>query len=313
MTVRTSAGVVKAPADGQDADVLLRRAASALYFARRQGLPWHRYSSGDDQGAARRLRLAGGLARALRDGQITAYYQPNLNLATGRCDVLEALVRWEHPELGLVGPNEFVPLAERHGMGRDILELVLSQSLRQCVAWRRWGLARTVAVNASPRCLVTPGFVECVQAALARAGLASDALVLELTEDAYALGSPVAFEVVRELTGIGVRTAIDDFGTGYSSLSYLRQLPVSAVKLDRSFVTGLTCDGARDAVVAHAVQLSHELGLEVVAEGVESEPELQAARQYGCDSAQGYWICRPAPASQVTDWLAANRASGAAN
>ena len=312
ITIRASAGIACAPGDGGDADSLLRRAASAMYTAKRHRTGAHRYHQGDDEGAARRLELAGRLPAALGSGEIEVHYQPTVELMGGQCEVLEALVRWRHPVLGAVPPSEFVPLAEQYGLSSELLRRVLAEGLAQCKLWRAQGLAQSVAVNTSPRCLLSPGFVASISAELARAGLPADALVLELTEDAFAFDAPGAYEVLCQLNEIGTRTAIDDFGTGYSSLSYLRQLPVDAIKLDRSFVSGLGRHGSHDAVVAHTVELGHELGLKVIAEGVETATEMDAVRYYNCDVAQGFWLCRPAPAADITGWLMGRSAAAAA-
>jgi EAL domain-containing protein (putative c-di-GMP-specific phosphodiesterase class I) len=233
-----------------------------------------------------------------------------MDLVSSRCEHLEALIRWQHPELGLVPPMEFVPLAEQYGLGPQLLQRVLSDALAQCGLWRARHLACTVAVNVSPRSLLDAGFVAFVAAELDRAALPAGALVLELTEDAFACEGPAVRDALSELHGIGVKVAIDDFGTGYSSLAYLKQLPVSTVKLDRSFIAGLGSDRSDDAIVSLAVGFCHQLGLAVIGEGVETAAHLEALRRHGCDAAQGYWVCRPGPAGAVTDWLAARRGEG---
>jgi diguanylate cyclase (GGDEF)-like protein/PAS domain S-box-containing protein len=308
ITVRASAGVVCAPDDGVDADTLLRRADSAMYSAKRRDVKVHRYGAGDDQGAARRLQLAGQLSGALSSAQVQVHYQPTLELAVGRCDLLEALVRWYHPVYGLVPPLEFVPLAEQYGLGFQLLRRVLSDALAECASWRAQGLARSVAVNVSPRTLVDPGLPACVSVDLARFALPGEALVLEMTEDAFAGNGPGAGEVIAELNDLGVKVAIDDFGTGYSSLAYLKQLPVSTIKLDQSFVGGLGSDASDDAIVSLAIDIGHQLGLSVIGEGVETAEQFETLSRYGCDAAQGYWICRPGPPSVINAWLASHAA-----
>jgi diguanylate cyclase (GGDEF)-like protein/PAS domain S-box-containing protein len=307
ITVRASAGIACAPHDGTDPGTLLRRAESAMYTAKQRDNKIHNYEKGDDRAAARRLQLAGQLPAGIALSEIEVYYQPTIELVEGRCEMLEALVRWHHPQFGLVSPMEFVPLAEQYGLGFQLLRRVLSQALAQCARWREQGLARSVSVNVSASSIADPGFLPCVATELARAGLPCEALVLELTEDAFACEGPGVRDALNELHSIGVRVAIDDFGTGYSSLAYLKQLPVSAVKLDRSFVAGLGSDGSDDAIVALAVELGHHLGLTVIGEGVETAVQLDALRRHGCDVAQGYWVFRPASARAITGWLAANQ------
>jgi diguanylate cyclase (GGDEF)-like protein/PAS domain S-box-containing protein len=306
ITVRASLGVVCAPEDGGELGTLLRRAELAMYIAKRHDNRVYRYQAGDDRGAARRLQLAGQLPTALTSEEVEVYYQPTIELASGRCELLEALVRWRHPRFGLVPPAEFVPLAEQYGLGFQLLRRVLSEALAQCTQWREQDLARSVAVNVSPRTLLDPAFLAFVTTELARARLPSEALVIEITEDAFAGDGPGARNLLDRLNDIGVRTAIDDFGTGYSSLAYLKALPVSTLKLDRSFIAGLGSGSGDDAIVSLAIDLGHQFGLNVVGEGVETATQFEALRAHGCDAAQGYWMCRPGPASTITGWLADN-------
>ncbi len=310
ISVRASFGIASAPEDGTDADTLLRHADSAMYEAKKRGCELHHYESTDDEGAARRVILAGQLPDALRSHQIEVHYQPTIQLADGRCEVLEALVRWRHPTDGLIYPVEFISLAEQYGVGIPLARRVLSDALTQCAHWRAEQLASAVAVNVSPRTLVDPSFLECVAGGLARSGVPGEALVLELTENAFADHTPALLDVLRQLGAIGVRIAIDDFGTGYSSLSYLKRLPVHAIKLDRSFTVGIGAGSDDDAIVKLTTDLGHQLGLEVIAEGIETAEGLDALRILGCDTAQGYWICRPGTAGDITNWLAARAVRG---
>ena len=303
ITVRASAGVVSAPEDGRDADTLLRHADAAMNKAKERGRSVHRYAPGDDQGALRRLHLAGQLPAALRSSEIEVHFQPTVELAANRCVVLEALARWHHPEYGHISPSEFVPLAEQYGLGIPLVKRVTTDALAACSHWRAEGLARTVAVNVSPRTLVDPTFLGVVAAALADSGLPPDALAFELTENALAGSISDVRAGLARLDAIGVKVAIDDFGTGYSSLAYLRRLPVHAIKLDRAFADGLGAETANDAIVSLTANLGHRLGLVVIAEGVETAQQFEALRRHGCDVAQGYWICRPGPVGEITHWL----------
>jgi predicted signal transduction protein with EAL and GGDEF domain len=304
ITVRASIGIVCAPEDASDADSLLSRVDSAMYRAKQVGNTFGRYVAGDERGAARRLSLAGQLPAALASEQIEVHYQPTVELDTGRCNVLEALVRWRHPDYGLVPPAEFVPLAEQYGLGIPLVKRVMADALAQCAHWRAEDLARSVAVNVAPATLVDPRFISCVVKALAAANVPAEALVLELTENAFAGDLPAVRDALVQLGAIGIKVAIDDFGTGYSSLAHLERFPVHAVKLDRAFTVGLGSDSANDAIMSLTARLGRQLGLTVIAEGVETLSELEAAARHGCDVAQGFWICAPSPADTILTWLA---------
>jgi diguanylate cyclase len=309
ITVRASIGVVRAFDHGADAHTLLRRADAAMYRAKLRGSSSHLYEPADEQGAARRLQLAGELPAALGAGAIAVHYQPIVGLGEGGETSVEALVRWAHPRHGVISPSEFVPLAEEYGLGLALFRYVLARALTQARAWKDAGLACAVAVNISPRTLVETSLAAIVATALTAAGLGAESLILEITEDAFAGFGPELLESLLGLRALGVRLAIDDFGTGYSSLAYLTRLPVQIIKLDRIFSDGLGGTGFNDAIVALTVQLAHQLNLTVVAEGVETPDALDALRRQGCDAAQGYWVCRPAPGADVTRFLAEGSAS----
>jgi diguanylate cyclase (GGDEF)-like protein len=281
---------------GDDPHVLVARADSAMYMAKQRGRSrWELYHPDFDQRTTRRAELVNGLHRAVERGELVLHYQPVKDLASGSVASMEALVRWAHPSLGLVAPTEFIPLAEETGLIVDIGRWVLTEACTQCAAWRAEGFEQVgVSVNVSGRQLETPGFTEDVEAVLAASGLPPSALSLEITESVVVTDGSVGHEVLRELQRIGVRLAIDDFGIGYSSLAYLTRLPVHALKVDRTFIAGLGT--AQDASILSAmVQLAHTLGMEVVAEGVETETELEQLKAAHCDEAQGFLLGRPAP------------------
>ena len=309
ITIRASIGIVRAFDHGADAHTLLRRADAAMYRAKLRGSSAHLYESADEHGAARRLELAGELPAALGAAAIAVHYQPIVGLSEGGGTSVEALVRWAHPRHGVISPSEFVPLAEEYGLGLALFRYVLARALTQAREWKDAGLARAVAVNVSPRTLVETSLAPLVATALTAAGLGADSLVIEITEDAFAGFGPELLESLVGLRDLGVRLAIDDFGTGYSSLAYLTKLPVQIIKLDRTFIDGLGAAGSNDAIVALTVQLAHRLNLTVVAEGVETPEALDALKRLGCDAAQGYWVCRPAPGAEVTRFLAGESAS----
>ncbi|GGI06610.1 putative bifunctional diguanylate cyclase/phosphodiesterase [Egicoccus halophilus] len=307
-----SVGVVTSPAHGRDAVTLLQRADAAMYQAKASGGGrWCVFAEEHETRTARRLALLTDLRRALdgeADGEhaLTLAYQPKLDLRTGRVASLEALARWTRPDGETVSPGEFVPLAERYGLAPRLTRWVLRLALQQLAVWRRDGLALQVAVNVSPVSAQQPSFVGDVVEALALVDVPPDALVLEITEDAFAVDGVAFGAAVDRLHRLGVQLSIDDYGTGFASLGYLRRLPFDELKLDRAFVRELAADVRDDAIVASTIELMHRLGVRVVAEGVEDAVTLAHLQALGCDLAQGFHIARPLPAAQVADWLRAH-------
>jgi EAL domain-containing protein (putative c-di-GMP-specific phosphodiesterase class I) len=284
---------------------LLRRADAAMYSAKAQQRgTWSDFTTADEDATTRRLRLAADLPSALEGSGFGVHYQPSVWISTGRVNALEALARWRHPELGMIPPGEFVPLAESYGLGLLLLQRVLHDALAQCRQWRDELLAQKVAINVSAMTLASPTFLSIVEEGLSAAGLPHDALVLELTEDTFAGSRPGLLETLWALRSKGVSVAIDDFGTGYSCLSIIGRLPVDTVKLDRSFVEGVERDHASKVIVRSTADLARGLGLLVVAEGVRSAPAVAILEEYGCDLIQGYWLCPPLPSEEVRVWLA---------
>ncbi len=292
-----SVGISLFPHDGDDAHTLLTRAAAAMYGAQEQGGNCYRFYSADMQAEAlRRFSLESDLRRALEREEMTLHYQPQVEMATGRVVGVEALVRWQHPRLGLIPPAEFIPLAETTGMIVPIGEWVLREATRRCGDWQGRGLGPLrVAVNLSPLQLQQAGLVETVCDALREAGLDAGSLELEVTESSVVSDRETAVAALRGVRAVGVSVAIDDFGTGYSSLSYLKHLPADALKIDRSFVRDVTTDPTGEAIVGAVVRLGHSLGLSVKAEGVEDEAQSRLLGALGCDLAQGYLYSRPVP------------------
>ncbi|HET7312380.1 MAG TPA: EAL domain-containing protein [Mycobacteriales bacterium] len=260
--------------------------------------------------AVNRLRTANDLHRALTNKEFRVVYQPEVDLRTGHITGVEALVRWHHPERGLVPPGEFIPLAEQTGLIAGIGEYVLDASLAQAVEWRNVrhdGGPLIVWVNLSARQLGDPGLVDLVDGMLRRHGVEPSQLGLEITESALLEDAEGAVTALSSLRGIGVRLAVDDFGTGYSSLSYLKRLPVDAVKIDRTFVDGLAVDGDDSAIVAAVAGMARALRLVTIAEGVESLEQLHALRRLGCDLAQGFFFTTPQPPAHITRLLESDR------
>jgi diguanylate cyclase (GGDEF)-like protein len=303
LSVSASIGLALSPAHGDAAAVLLQRADVAMYSAklRRSGLEV--YATERDQYSPRRLALVGDLGRAIDEGQLVVHYQPQAELATGRVVGVEALVRWFHPVHGLLPPDEFVPLAEQTGLIRPLTLFVLETALQQCATWRDAGLPVNLAVNLSVRSLLDVSLPDDVARLLDRMTVPPHALTLEITESDI-MGDPRrTTEVLTALHDLGVGVAIDDFGTGYSSLAYVKRLPVDEIKIDKSFVCNMANDDHDAAIVRSTVQLSHSLGLRVVAEGVEDRDSWNRLLAMGCDVVQGYYLSRPEAGEVLTHWL----------
>jgi diguanylate cyclase (GGDEF)-like protein len=304
LSTRASIGIAVGAPAGHATD-LLRHADTAMYAAKAvtEGeTPVVVYTDELDDGRAERLTLLADLAVALERDEMVLHYQPQMNLRTGAVTSVEALVRWRHPERGLLGPEQFVHLAESSGLIGDLTRQVLRLALRQCRRWSDDGLDLSMAVNLSAHSVHDEGLVDDVIRALAESGLPAARLVMEITESSV-MGDPRrTVPVLRRLADVGVTLSLDDFGTGYSSLAYLQHLPVREVKIDKSFVIGLTGPDeahASSVLVRSILSLGGNLGLRVVAEGVENAEVLELLRGLGCDLAQGYHIARPLPAGEI--------------
>jgi diguanylate cyclase (GGDEF)-like protein len=304
--LRTSfrSGVARSPADGQDGNTLAQRAEAALKQAKEAGEQYLHYQIEMHSEIAERLALEHRLRAALDERQFVLHYQPQVSLASGRIDGVEALLRWQDPERGLVLPGQFLSVLESSGMIVAVGEWVLRQAADDCLRWRRTGLgALRIAVNVSAQQIRRRTFAEQVLAA-ARPCLGEGCGVdLEITETGLLHDIEGASRKLRELRAAGLRIALDDFGTGYSSLGLLSKLPVDLVKIDRSFITGLPDDKASVTLVSSVIGLASAFGLKVVAEGVETEGQLGILRQMRCDHAQGYLHARPVPAEQLQRML----------
>jgi diguanylate cyclase (GGDEF)-like protein len=309
LVLEASAGVAVFPDHALDAEGLLRRADVAMYQAKRDRTGVEVYESKRDSNTPDRLGLLGDLRRALDAHEVHLHYQPKVRF-DGQVAGLEALVRWVHPERGKVPPDEFIAIAESSGLMPHLTEYVLETALGQVAHWREQGLFVPVAVNVSPRDVHTPGFAGSVAARLARHGVPAGALQLEITEHVLLEDPQRAADTLNQLTAHGVKMSLDDFGTGYSSLVHLRRLPVSELKIDRSFVARLAVDTEDAEIVRCTVDLAHSLGLLVVAEGVEDDETWERLRDLGCDAVQGWLVAAAMPPEETTAWLRARGPRG---
>jgi diguanylate cyclase (GGDEF)-like protein/PAS domain S-box-containing protein len=302
VVVSASIGVALYPLDGDDADSLLKNADAAMHFAKEQGKNNYQYYNGTmNASAVERLSLESKLHRALERSEFSLFYQPKIDVKTGLIVGAEALIRWRHPELGLVSPADFIPLAEETGLIIPIGEWVLQTACAQISAWKQAGLTQVpVAVNISAKQFHQQNLPEVVSRALAMHAVEPHLLDLEITESTAMQNAEATSATLRELKALGVTIAIDDFGTGYSSLSYLKRFPIDSLKIDRSFVTGLPGE-QDDASIAQAViTMAHALRLKVVAEGVENEAQRHFLAVHACDEMQGFFFSRPVPADECT-------------
>lgn len=301
--IAASIGIAQYPDHGSDADILLQRADVAMYSAKRNGGGYAVYAAAEDPYSPSRLNLIAELRQAIESDQLLLHYQPVVHMASGRTDHVEALIRWRHPVHGLMIPDQFIPLAEHTGLIKPLSMWVLDQALRQCRAWHDAGLDIRVAVNLSARDLQDQNLIETVADQLAYWEVSPDRLEIELTESGVMSDSMRADRVLAGLHDIGVRLTIDDFGTGYSSLAHLKRLPMDAIKVDKSFVTSMASRRDDAFIVRAIIDLAHNLDLQVVAEGVETQETWNLLAGMGCDLAQGYFVGKPAHAGGCALWL----------
>jgi diguanylate cyclase (GGDEF)-like protein len=302
LRTQASIGVCFAPEHGTDPEQLLQRADVAMYAAKQARSGVRVYQVEDDQNTPRRLSLLTELRTAVETGAIAVVYQPKVDPVSGRAIGAEALSRWRSAD-GPVSPDEFIPLAERSGLILPLTRHVLNTALASCADWRRAGHDLSVAVNLSPQTITDQALIGEVKQALATHGVPAGALTLEITETGVMEDPTHSLDILESLRALGVRLSVDDFGTGHSSLGRLADLPVQEMKIDKGFVRDLTTNRSRQAVTDASLHLGHALGLHVVAEGAETKAEFEHLRRLGCDSVQGYYICRPLPASQFLTWL----------
>jgi diguanylate cyclase (GGDEF)-like protein len=299
LEIAVSIGIAAYPAHGEDVDTLLQHADVAMYVAKDGHSGTALYQSEQDTSDAERLALAGELRAAIDNEELVVHFQPKAELESGLIVGVEALVRWQHPERGFIPPNEFIPIAERTGLIKPLSQYVVASALKQCGEWRAAGFDLHVAVNLTIPDLLDLELPDRIGRLLAENGVQPGQLELEVTETTILADPFRVRQVLNRLNEMGLRLAIDDFGTGYSSLAYLKNLPVHTIKIDRSFVMGM-CEDASDAtIVRSTIDLGRNLGLGVVAEGIETQEVWDALRADGCSLAQGYFISRPASAEYL--------------
>jgi diguanylate cyclase (GGDEF)-like protein/PAS domain S-box-containing protein len=303
LTISGSMGVVMYPEHGQDVQTAMRRADVAMYAAKRDGEGFSVYAMEQDRHSALRLTLSSQLRQGIDGNELLMYYQPKISLSTHRIVDVEALVRWQHPERGVIGADHFIPLAEQTGLIRPLSHWVLKAVLEQCRDWRRAGLEIGVAINISMRNLHDPQLPDTIADLLRAWDVPPATLLLEITETALMTNPARTMDVVMRLSELGIHLSIDDFGTGYSSLSYLKRLPVREIKIDKSFVRDMAHDENDAVIVRSTIDLGHNLGLQVVAEGVENCQALDQLEVLGCDLAQGFYMGTPMAAPELERWL----------
>ncbi|MGH2926789.1 MAG: putative bifunctional diguanylate cyclase/phosphodiesterase, partial [Solirubrobacteraceae bacterium] len=311
LEVGASVGVARFPQDGEDSHALLRCADIAMYTAKDAQTDYKFYTAEQNQHSMRRLSVLSDIRHALASDEIIVHYQPIIDLDDLRVRGAEGLVRWQHPEHGLIPPGAFVQTIEQTGLIGPLTRHVLEHSIAECAAWRRDGRELSVAVNLSVRNLLDRDLPKEIEHLLRTYSLPPQALQLEITESMIMSDPDRALATVSRLSALGVRLSVDDFGTGYSSLANLRKMPIDELKIDRSFVSPMLRDESDLIIVRSTINLGHDLGLNVIAEGVEDSATLDQLAVLGCDLAQGYHVSRPMPADAFNAWLTHSAKHGA--
>jgi diguanylate cyclase (GGDEF)-like protein len=304
LEVGASVGVARFPQDGEDSHALLRCADVAMYAAKEAQTGYKIYSAEQNRHSVRRLSVLSDIRHALASDEIVVHFQPIVDVDDLSVRGAEGLVRWQHPERGLIPPGAFVQIVEQTGLIGPLTRYVLERSIAECAGWRRAGRQLSVAVNLSVRNLLDRDLPSEIERLLAAYSLPADALGLEITESMIMSDPERALATVGRLSELGVRLSVDDFGTGYSSLANLRRMPITDLKIDRSFVSPMLRDESDLIIVRSTINLGHDLGLKIIAEGVEDSATLHRLAALGCDLAQGYHVSRPMPADTFSAWLA---------
>ncbi len=303
INVSISIGIAVYPEHGATNDVLLKHADSAMYNAKRNGMSYAKFDSEEDSKRQDRMQLISDLKYAVKANELHLNYQPIVDLNNNKIIGVEALARWQHPGRGLIPPDQFIPLAETKGLIQELTLWVFDVAFKQCAQWHKMGAKITMSINLSPRNFLDPKLPNEISNALKKCKLDPRWVRLEITENMTISQPEKALEIITKLQNLGLDISIDDFGTGYSSLSYLKKLPVSEIKIDKSFVIDMDKDHDNKVIVNSTINLAHDLGLDVVAEGVENGNILKMLKELGCNRAQGYHMCKPKNAEEISRWI----------
>lgn len=298
LDIGLSIGIAEFPTHGSDVNILLQRADVAMYNAKRNRIGYSIYEPSEDNHTVSRLALMGELRQAMDDGSLSVYYQPKVSLMTGEICGAEALIRWKHAERGFIPPDEFIPLAEQTGLIEPLTYWVMEKAAQQCSAWKDNGHILSVSVNVSVNCIHDILLPEKTNNIISKFNLSASQFVIELTENVFMKDLVICKKVLNKIDDMGIEISIDDFGTGYSSLSYLKQLPIKEIKIDRSFVMEMLDDENDAVIVQTTTDLAHNLGMRVIAEGVENMETENRLQAMGCDAAQGYHYGKPMSADE---------------
>jgi len=303
LSIGTSIGIVSYPNHGTKPHILMQRADVAMYEAKHRQSDYQVYDPAKDPNSEERLQLINELSKAIESEQLTLFYQPQQNCQNGQTNVVEALLRWQHPRHGWLSPARFLTLAEQNALMIPLGKMVLKKAIQQCESWNRQNLPLSIAVNLSAHSFQDDELLPYVTQLLNSNNVEGSQLTLELTESSLMKNPNKARSILNKLDNLGVQLAIDDYGTGYSSLAYLQQLPVNELKIDRSFVTYMHQNSGDEIIVRSTIKLAHNLGLEVVAEGIENKAVWEMLHDAGCDRLQGYFISHPMTAEQIPNWI----------
>jgi len=303
LSVGISIGIVRCPLDGHNSSLLMQRADIAMYHAKREGLGFVFYDDSMNNDNLFELTMESELRQAVESKNFQLYYQPKIDIQQGNVTGAEALIRWTHDEHGFISPEKFIPLAEQTGLIQPLTEWVLEHALSQCAAWHASNINIGISVNLSAFSLNDIHLLDTIRHALAKAKIEPHWLTLELTETAIMADADRALTTLSRLNSMGVRLSVDDFGTGYSSLAYLKRFPVDEIKIDKSFVMDMLEDVSDAVIVRSTIDLAHNMGMKVVAEGIETQEAWDTLAELGCNIGQGYHMCRPCPSVDFEEWL----------